>query len=316
VNPYVFIVGCPRSGTTLLQRLVDAHPDIAIINETHWIPRWFEKRKGLTPEGMVTPDFVDRLLEDRRFKHLKVSREDLEQLISSSELVPYSSFVASVFDLHGKAVGKRLVGDKTPAYVRSIPTLHDLWPEVRFVHLIRDGRDVCLSLRDWNRTGSAAGRFVTWTEDPVTTAALWWKWNVRLGREDGGSLGPGLYHQVRYEELISEPEETCAALCDFLTLPYDDAMLKFHEGRERSNPDLDAKRAWRPVTARLRSWESDMSVEDLERFEAASGDLLDELGYPRAFPRRSPRMLEETPRTRDSFIEDLCSQGQRLPERW
>jgi hypothetical protein len=46
VNPYVFIVGCPRSGTTLLQRIVGAHPDIAIVFETHWIPRWFEERRG------------------------------------------------------------------------------------------------------------------------------------------------------------------------------------------------------------------------------------------------------------------------------
>jgi Sulfotransferase family len=54
VNPYVFIVGCPRSGTTLLQRIVDAYP-ASVVFETHWIPRWFEKRRGLTPEGLVTP---------------------------------------------------------------------------------------------------------------------------------------------------------------------------------------------------------------------------------------------------------------------
>jgi hypothetical protein len=46
VNPYVFIVGCPRSGTTLLQRIVDAHPDIAVVFEMHWISRWLEKRRG------------------------------------------------------------------------------------------------------------------------------------------------------------------------------------------------------------------------------------------------------------------------------
>jgi Sulfotransferase family len=316
VNPYVFIVGCPRSGTTLLQRMVDAHPDLAIVFETHWIPRWFEKRRGLTPEGYVTPELVGRLLEDRRFKNLKVGRKDLERLIPPSERVPYASFVSGVFDLHGEAAGKRLVGDKTPAYVRSIPTLHELWPETRFVHIIRDGRDVFLSLKDWSKAGSAAGRFATWKEDPAETMALWWKWNVQLGQEDGGSLAPKLYHEVRYEELVSEPQATCEALCSFLGLPYDDAMLKFHEGREKSDPDLDAKKGWRPVTTGLRTWESDMQPEEVERFEAAAGALLKELGYPRAVPHPSLRTIEKVSGLRRSFSEDLCSQGHRLPERW
>ncbi len=316
MNPYVFIVGCPRSGTTLLQRMVDAHPDIAITRQSRFIPNYYEKRKGLSPEGLVTPELVDRLIEERRFKNLKVGREDLERLIPPSEPVPYASFVTGIFDLHGEVAGKRFVGDKTPAYVRSVPTLHELWPEAKFVHLIRDGRDVFLSLEGWSKTGSAAGRFATWAENPAPTTALWWKWNVRLGQEDGNPLGPELYHEVRYEELVAEPEGTCERLCSFLGLPYDDAMLRFHEGREKADPNLDAKRAWRPVTAGLRTWESDILSGDAERFEAAGGDLLDELGYARAAPRPSSRIVEETSRIRASFTADLRSHGHRLPERW
>jgi hypothetical protein len=316
MNPYVFIVGCPRSGTTLLQRVIDAHPDIAIVFETHWIPRWFEKRRGLTPEGYVTPKLVGRLLEDRRFKNLKVGREDLERLIPPSDPVPYASFVTSIFDLHGEASGKRLVGDKTPAYVRSVPTLHDLWPGARFVHIIRDGRDVFLSLKGWSKTGSAAGRFATWTEDPATTTALWWKWNVLLGQEDGKPLGPDLYHEVRYEELVSEPAKACEKLCSFLGLPYDDAMLRFHEGREKADPDLDAKKAWRPVTAGLRVWESEMPAADVERFEATVGDLLEDLGYERAFPNPSSEAIERALETRRRFVRELGERGERMPKDW
>ena len=62
-NPYVFILGCSRSGTTLLQRLVDAHPLIAIISQTNWVTRYFEMRTSLTPEGLVTPEMIPRLIE-------------------------------------------------------------------------------------------------------------------------------------------------------------------------------------------------------------------------------------------------------------
>ncbi len=316
MNPYVFIVGCPRSGTTLLQRMVDAHPDVAIIFETHWIPRWFEKGRELTPDGLVTQELARRLFEDRRFKNLKVGREEVERLVASSGPMSYPTFVTALFDLHGTVKGKRLVGDKTPAYVRSIPSLHALFPEARFVHIIRDGRDVALSIMNWDRADSATGRFATWSEDPVSTTALWWEWNVRLGREDGEALGPELYREVYYEALVSEPAEESAALCGFLGIPYDDAVLRFHEGREKADPDLDAKKAWRPVTAGLRTWESDMPPGDVERFEAAAGDLLDELGYPRAVPHPRSEVLRRASEIRKTFARDLGSRGSRLPESW
>jgi hypothetical protein len=316
MNPYVFIVGCPRSGTTLLRRLVDTHPHIAIIHQSRFIPNFFEKRRGLTPEGLVTTKLVDRLLEARGVKNLETSREMLESLVDAGEPVSYSTFVTGVFDLYGKVQGKRLVGDKTPAYVRRIPTLHALWPDAKFVHIIRDGRDVCMSAINWRKADHALGRFSTWGEDQVSTAAVWWEWHVRLGREDGGSLAPQLYHEVRYEALVSMPEETCAALCDFLDLPYDDAMLRFHEGREKADPNLDTKKAWRPLTPGLRKWSEQMRSEDLERFEAASGDLLEELGYLRACPPPPEEKLARAVRIRESFTREASASGKRLPKGW
>ena len=76
-----------------------------------------------------------------------------------------------------------------------------------------------LSAINWSRAYKLARRYSTWTEDPTTTAAVWWEWQVRLGREDGGSLAPKLYHEVRYEELVSRPAKTCEKLCDFLGYP-------------------------------------------------------------------------------------------------
>src|SRR3989442_8404264 len=235
-NPFLFIVGCPRSGTTLLQRIVNAHPQIAITPETHWIPRWFNRRKGLTAEGLVTPKLVSKLLEYHKFPKLQIGREQLESLLGSGEPVSFPSFVSGIYDLYGKAQGKPLVGDKTPDYVRSIPTLHALWARAKFVHLIRDGRDVCLSTMSWSKVRKGAGRFATWMVDAVATTALWWEWNVRLGREIGSSLGPELYYEMRYESLVADPAHECAALCAFLGVPYNDAMLRFHEGRTRTDP--------------------------------------------------------------------------------
>lgn len=316
MNPYVFLVGCLRSATTLLQRIVDAHPEIAVIHETQWVPRWYEKRVGLTADGEVTPELVRRIVEHRRFGRMQLDPAAVAGLLGADRAVHYRRFVSELFDLHGQAKGKRLVGEKSPGYVRHIPTLHELWPDAKIVHLIRDGRAVCLSARSWRKAERILGRFPTWTEDEVTTAALWWEWHVRLGREAGAKLDRGGYLETSYEALVAEPAAECARLCDFLEVPYDGAMLRFHEGRTRTGPGLSAKAAWLPVTPGLRSWETQMPADEVERFEAAAGPLLSELGYPRAVPAPPDGAVERADRLRSEFAESLRSRKRPVPAGW
>ncbi len=316
MNPFLFIVGANRSGTTLLRRLVDAHPRVAVTKETHWIPRLLRGKRAVSPEAPVTPDLLARLRTFKEFGDMGVDQSALERLVSREEPISYAEFVTAIFDLYGEARGKRLVGDKVPGYVHDIPLLHALWPRAKFVHLIRDGRDVCSSVLQ-RRKGGSVTRFSAWDEDPVSTSAVWWERLVRLGTEAGAQLGPDLYREVRYERLVGDPAGECAKLCGFLGIPYDEQMLRFHEGRGRDEPGLSAKGAWLPVTPGLRSWRADMPREDLERFEAVAGDLLDELGYPRGVPDPSADMKAHAVRVRRSFTADLRHKRRgRLPAQW
>jgi hypothetical protein len=271
---------------------VDAHPQVAVTHEQDWIANFFRKRTGLTPDGQVTPKLVTRLLQHKRFPKLRVGREDLERLLGSGPAISYAAFVTGILDLYGKSRGKRLVGDKCPSYVLAIPSLHALWPGAKFIHLIRDGRDVCLSLLDWDKPDRLTARFVRSAEDRVSTSALYWKWLVQAGREAGRSLGPERYYEIRYEALLADALGECARLCAFLGVPYTAAMLRFHERRRRNEPGLGAKAAWLPITPGLRDWRGQMPPGQLERFEAAAGDLLNELGYPRAYPRPRPEIQQ------------------------
>jgi hypothetical protein len=316
MNPYVFLVGCPRSGTTLLRRIGDAHPELAIVREQHWLPRYWERRIGITSEGIVTSDLLDRLLADRRFLAMEIPLEQVLKLIEKNSSKHYAQFVRELFDLYGQVKGKRLVGEKTPGYVRHLATLNELWPQTKVVHMIRDGRDVALSLLEWSKAVRNVGRFPTWEQDPVTTAALFWEWNVRLGREVGRPLGPDRYHELRYEALVAHPELECRKLCDFLTLPYDPAMLRFHEGRANSRPGLSAKKAWRPVTAGLRKWEKQMEPSAVRRLEAASGPFLDELRYARGVESASEDEVERAGRLRRDFAGGAYSRRWAVPEAW
>jgi hypothetical protein len=316
MEPFLFLVGCARSGTTLLERIVDAHPQIAITPELHWITdHSFKDGQWMAPEGRVTAELLADLAGHKRFRHLGFSRQEFEELLDAGRPVPFTTFLNRLFDLYRLKKGKSLVGNKTPAFVQWVAALHALWPEARFVHLIRDGRDVCLSVLNWDHAYKAAGRYRTWSEDPVSTTAVWWERKVRLGRQGGQRLGPRVYYEMRYEDLVSNPGKTCASLCDFLGVPYDEAMLRFHEGRTRAEPGLDAKKAWLPVTAGLRNWRTQMQPEDVERFEAAAGGLLTELGYPRAFANPSLECQEQSAKLREALAPELRSREEVMPER-
>jgi hypothetical protein len=312
-NPCLFIVGCPRSGTTLLQRIVDAHPQITVTPETHWIPRYLPKFQEKAPEGRATKRFLRHLLRYRRFSQLGLNPRKLKKLVKSGDPLSYASFVSAVFDLYGKAQGKTMVGDKTPGYARDIPVLHSLWPEAKFVHLIRDGRDVCLSALSWKKPGKLFVRAAGWGEDPVMTAALWWEWHVRLGREDGQPLGPQRYQEIRYEALVNDAEGEVKRLCTFLDVPFDKAMLCYHEGRTRTEAGLDSNDAWLPVTPGLRDWRRQMPAEDVEHFEAAAGSLLEELGYPRAAPDPRREVLKRAGDIRETFSRHCQAQEFVVP---
>jgi Sulfotransferase family len=307
VNPYLFVVGCPRSGTTLLRRIIGAHPEVAMLPETHWIPRLARRGHGIGTDGLVTHELVDWLVGYHRFPALMLEPGEARELVELG--VTYPEFVAALFDLYGSKQMKPLVAEKTPSYVAEIPTLHALFPKARIVHIVRDGRNVCLSVLNWKRRAEwFTRRFRTWRDDPLVTAALWWKRFVSLGREDGAQLGAHLYHELRYEALVANPEGAVRALCTFLEVEFDERMLRFHEGKTRPDPGLSANGAYLPITPGLRDWRTQLPFNDLEVFEAAAGDLLDDLGYGRAVPRPG-----EAARERVRRVTSVCTQ--ELPRR-
>jgi Sulfotransferase family len=300
VNPYLFLVGCPRSGTTLLQRMLDHHPRLAVANDTHFIPHGVDKKAGeLDPP--LTPAIVERVRTYRRFHRLGISDEAVAAAASRGGT--YSDFVRGLYDELARARGKPLAGDKTPSYVRQLPLLHALFPTARVVHIIRDGRDTALSALEWASETKGPGKLPLWRDEPVGVCALWWRRHVQTGRADGAQLG-GLYREVRYESLVADAEGELWRVADFLGLEYTSEMADFHVGKTRSDPRLSAKHAWLPTTSGLREWRKDMAERDVVLFEALAGDLLDELGYERATSSVPARDAERADEVRRRFAEE------------
>jgi hypothetical protein len=283
-TPFPFVVGRGRSGTTLVRAILDSHPDMAVPDETHLIVRLGRRRQRYErASGFDVDTFMDDLGRRRGFDCFELDEPVVRADLRADPPGSYPDAIRRVFALYAASRGKRRYADKTPIHVLNVPYLADLFPEARFVHVIRDGREVALSYLD-----------VAWGPTSVADAALEWRRAVLSGRRAGSRLGPSRYLEVRYERLVDDTEATVRGLCDFLDLAFDPVMLRYHERADEVAGKMgmpDARQAlYRPLTRGLRDWRTQIPVSDVALFEALAGDVLDELGYERVAGRPSARL--------------------------
>jgi hypothetical protein len=285
--PPVFplLVGSGRSGTTLFRNVLDTHPEMAMTHEAHFVaPMAVRRRRYEHGSGFDTAAFLGDLYANPNFARQGVARDALAADLAATPPTGYAEAVRAVFARYAADHGKPRYGDKTPGYVSHIPLLADLFPEARFVHIVRDGRDVAMSYLDRSEWGPAT----------LSEAAHYWRDRVGRGRAAGRTLGPERYREVRYEDMVDDPETTTRTLCEFLDLDFRPELLRFHErGHEfiasSATPEAFSGLA-KPVTRGMRNWRTEMARDDVVFFEAVAGDLLSDLGYERVTMRPSAAM--------------------------
>ena len=171
--PAPFVVGVARSGTTLLRLMLDAHRDLAIPPETHFIPVIAQAcDSAATPAGMASPAcFLERITTDSRWRDFGIEEAALRRRVAALAPFTLGDGLRAFYELYAARFDKTRWGDKTPRYLVSLPLIHQLLPEVRFVHLIRDGRDVWLSQQA-----------VSFGLESIETAATAWASRIERAR--------------------------------------------------------------------------------------------------------------------------------------
>lgn len=268
-----FIVGSARSGTTLLRMMLNAHPQVAIPPESRFI---VELYPGI--DEIEVGRFLEALGSHRQFISWKLPIDLVAAELPEGGTVSYATAAVAPYRAFAKTLGKQRWGDKTPRYVLDIPLLASLWPEARFIHLVRDGRNVALSYAD-----------VPFGPKTVAKAARLWSKRVGAGVEAGTNLGDR-YVEIRYEDFVTDPEVQARLLCGFLGLEYDAAMLEYTT-RSRGQVLPRASKYNPHVTeepiAHTRSWETDMPDGQVAVFESIAGRLLERFDYPVRHPTTS-----------------------------
>jgi hypothetical protein len=256
-EPPVFIVGCVRSGTTWVADIFDAHPAVAVVYESFVLTR---------DAGLAI--FTER-------KHW-------EGEVGVGRLMDRPEFIREIRDTTARWLGKalkpgdRYLVEKTPSHLYAINFIADVFPEARFVYVVRDGRDVALSIHaasrtwapQWKRTvgKSIASAARAWSDAAVKARAA----AARLDRR---------WFELRYESLLSEPLACCSALFDFCRIDYDDAMLRrVVKATDFQEVHGDKKAAFYR-RGEAGEWRQRLNMWDSLVFEWAAGQTLRDTGY-------------------------------------
>lgn len=271
MEKFPFIVGCPRSGTSLLSSMLDSHSEFAVPPESFFITKL--RRFAQDPE-LRTDLLTEELLEDERLRTWKLSHDAIRQAVQGTDVSSYQDAVRNLYGTFAEVCGKRYYADKTPQYATQIRLLSELFPEAVFIHLIRDGRNVSLAL-----TSAPFG------PDTHVDAAFRWQHIVGSARSAGRALGPGSYLELRYESLVRSPRAALTRLCAFVGVEFEEGMLDFRSSAKRWVSRAFSPSAHdsltKPLKAGIRDWKTQMDAKDVAVFEAMAGRTLSECGYDR-----------------------------------
>ncbi|MBI5240039.1 MAG: sulfotransferase [Elusimicrobia bacterium] len=280
VKDPIFIIGTERSGTNLLRLILDAHPAIAVPHPPHILKNLFA----------LEPAYGD-LSDDRRFRTLirdvaqlvafhaypwgfPIDEEDVFRSATARNLV---CVYFAVHDQYAAHAGKPRWCCKSTHMLRHVALVRQHRPAAKFILMVRDGRDVAVSARE-----SIFNRY------SVYHAARLWQEEQRIGMYWLDKLSEREIHCLRYEDLLAEPERTVKALCAFLGLPFQDAMLRYHETPE-ARTCASLSQDWRNTDKPLLRgnagrFRQALDPKEIDLYEAIAAPELDRFGYPLCRP--------------------------------
>jgi len=272
-----FIVGCGRSGNTLLRMMLDSHPDMAIPPETEVVVAGVQA-------GDDRGRFCDAVANHWRFDDLHIDADEWRRRVNALSPFSCSEGLREMYRMYAAKFGKSRYGDKTPYYSTHLPLIAATFPEARAVHIIRDGRDV------------AASMLPLWFSppDPRSMADHWCE--VITTIRAAQNLVPTI--EVRFEHLVTQPEQEIRRVLEFCELEWSADVLRYHERaadriaevtRDAQMADgtwlapvarrheIHRRLADPPRVDRIGAWRTELDADDLEAFCDRAGWLLDEL---------------------------------------
>ncbi|MBD3249363.1 hypothetical protein GF336_04935 [Candidatus Woesearchaeota archaeon] len=266
-----FIIGCGRSGTTLLRSMLNSHKDVAIPLESLFIIDYLKTKK--------TINVLKKLIVDEyEIKEwgIDITYNDVKDVNDKKELI------SRIHNIYTSKNNKRIWGQKTPRFVRYGKLLKRHYPDSKFIHIIRDPRAVVSSLIESNVHKSN-----------VLYGSRRWVNDVRKGivlKE----RHPEDVLEIKYEHLVSNPKKELEKICKFLEIKFDENMLKYYKSKKeyREYYSRIHSKLSKPVDKKsISKWELKLDKKQVMLIENICGELMEKLGYKRRYKRKKTGLL-------------------------
>ncbi|MEA2123452.1 MAG: hypothetical protein QOI80_234 [Solirubrobacteraceae bacterium] len=300
-SPPVFVGGCPRSGTTLVRSILNAHPDLAIPHETRFVVAAYRNRRAYG--DLSDPRNAQRLARwivkrrRSRIDRLAISREEIVAAITSAPPT-LGSMLGAPYAAHAAARGKPRWGDKRPHYALNLDAVEAMFPDAQYVNIVRDPRSAIASIREYGATRN-------WYGDGIIDGLDVWRRSQKSVDRWRGRLGPERFLEIQYERFVSDPETGVAELVAFLGLDPagTDAMFEFHKNQDIRAPNLH-RYVRKPVTTEaVRRFETSMERTEIALIERELAEQMARYGYePVAADVTIPREFDERMKARRKAV--------------
>lgn len=282
--PFFFVVGRPRSGTTLLRTLFDAHPNVSFPPECQFIINLYPKygKIGNWSKKQLE-DFYNDLVGQWLFDTWKIDYPKLKsRLLSMDGQYTYGTICKAVYLEYISMFGKdtiNFIGDKNPGYAIYTKVLLKIFPEAKFIHIIRDYRDNFVSIKNVD------------FELPIPSIVVQkWKYFYKKFKKDS-QLKPDSYQLLNYEKLAQNPQDEYSKLCDFIGISYTDSVFDFHEKKEdilKHYPSGYIKTYHTSLlqkvnTSKIGVWKKELTSRQVGIMDQTAGKIAEESGYTREF---------------------------------
>jgi hypothetical protein len=293
--PIFFIMGRPRSGTTLLTTLFNAHPNVKIAPEFPIMLFLYQQFKNVKVWDEATiRSFVDHAfyysgsskINSRRVENLKIDKEFIiGELLKHKEDGNIQLFLKSInyyaFSLYEKKE-TLWIGDKNPVYSIFAHRFRKIFPDAKFICIVRDYRDNFISIR------RLVEKEIAVEAPSIPLQVGRWRYFVKLFL-DCKKRYPDQYYILKYEDLVTKQEETFRSLCDFLGIVYDPKVFEFYKKKEETieaygTPTWEKfhENLMKPInTSRMNTWQNDLTKAQVSLADHVAGKYADLLGYER-----------------------------------
>ncbi len=285
LNP-LFIIGNPRSGTSLLRLVLTCHENICIPPECHFF-LWLEEKYGNWTKQSNLDAYLSDLAVSRKFETWGISISELKSFIQKNEPSNYSELTYLVYVFYGVKIGKKEIkvwGDKNTLWKEKLSRIPVYFPEARYIHIIRDGRDVACSFMELHNS-SFNSKYAPNLPSKIEDIALDWKNNISLINKFLNSV-PGANHIiVKYEDLILNFHETVVGMLNFLNLNYDPNIDNYYKINLRLKLEPEATMEWKtklndkPDPLNVEKYKNILTGIQIEQFNKICAVELDTYGY-------------------------------------